>query len=90
MIVISYYFIQDDPVCDESLVLWTQFIIGLVIISGAVQLMSPQMDSTVLFAAQVAVGRIGLWIWGQWLVYGSEVCDEGLWYFAFGRKCWRM
>ena len=88
---IAYYFIKDDPQCDTSLVLWTQFLIGAAIISGALQLMSPQLGKTAFVVSQVllGVGVTGLWIWGQWLVYGmmlvcrGQVCEEGLWYFAF-------
>jgi hypothetical protein len=86
IIVIAYMVIKDDPICDQSLITWTKWIIGVTVGAVVVELLKMAVGKNgFAICMQSLLGLVFLvvWIWGHWPVFESETCDESLWNFAF-------
>lgn len=86
IIVIAYMVIKDDPICDQPLITWTKWIIGVTIGTVVVELLKMAVGKNgfaICMQGLLALVFLVVWIWGHWPVFESETCDESLWNFAF-------
>ena len=86
LIALAHSLIKDSPACDQPLVLWTQWLLGLLILSAGVCLLRLVLGRVLLVVWMhqlVGLGVGVMWVWGHWLAYGSEECEQGLWCFVF-------
>jgi len=82
-----YLLIKEDPVCDQPLVAWMLLLFAEIVgeILGEVLkcFSETAQQAYILKRCFLPMGFGGLWVWGHWPVYASEVCDATLWSFVF-------
>lgn len=86
LLIPAYLIIKDGPVCDQRLDHW----MSLFMISLGMELIAEMSKCwRLLEYMRIELERIAvaIWLlnhmWGHWLVFVSQECDEALWIFVF-------
>lgn len=87
LLIVVYLLIKENPVCDQPLILWMQWLFTVLAGGVLVEMLKCRSETTTLalgLRVLLILAGLGMWVWGHWPVYESEMCEEALWSFVFG------
>ena len=86
LLTIAAFLLSNDPFCDTSLLLWIQLFLALEALNVLLEVLRCWLGThkyLTWLGYSVAVFGLGVWVWGHFPVYNSEVCDPEVWWFVW-------